>query len=192
MSTKSIAKFGTVLTLATLVLGAPARAQDASSGFNQQIMATIQNCQQISPMCAAEVPKAVGVLVFPSVLKADLIIGGSGGKGALIENNRITGYYSLGSGSVGLQAGYDKASQIYIFRTPEALATLKAGPDWKVGATAGVTLVSAKEATDTNAAAVSGNTLAYIFNSHGIQGGAALDALDIWQTSQKRPQTAER
>src|SRR6185503_11956492 len=84
--------------------GAPAPVQ-VNPSLNIAVMETLRQCQQMSGSCAANTKTAVGVLVFPSVLKADLLIGGSGGKGALIENGRVTEYYSIGSISAGLQAG---------------------------------------------------------------------------------------
>lgn len=162
--------------------GGTAHAQDAE--LDQKVVSAVQECQRISASCATEIKNAVGVLVFPSVTRADLIIGGSGGRGALIENNHITGYYTLGSGSIGLQAGVDEASQVYAFRSPQALASLKASPDWKVGASAGVTVVSA---ADKNTNAVTGDVLTYIFDSKGLHGGISVDMLDIWKTGQQRP-----
>ena len=178
---------GSMAALLVMALGVPAHAEDSS--IDSQVIATVRKCQKISASCAAETEHAMGVLVFPSVVKADLIVGGSGGRGALIENSRITGYYSLGSGSIGLQAGVNKASQVYVFRTAAALANLKKSPDWQAKASAGVTLVSA--ANSSNTSAVTGDVLAYVFNARGLEGGVALDTFDIWQTAQKRPQTPE-
>lgn len=164
-----------------LTLSSAVHAQD--SALDTGVMTTLQECQRVSTSCATTTKDAMGILVFPSVIKADLIIGGSGGKGALIENGKITGYYSLGSGSVGLQAGIDQSSQVYIFRTAEALANLKNSPHWKTGASSGVTLVTA----DANAKAVTGNVLAYVFDSKGLHGGVSLDVFSIWRSDQPRP-----
>jgi lipid-binding SYLF domain-containing protein len=49
--------------------------------------------------------KAIGILLFPSVTKADFILGAQGGDGALFEKGKITGHYNTGALSVGLQAG---------------------------------------------------------------------------------------
>ncbi len=151
--------------------------------LDKSVMATLGQCQQVSASCTDTTKDAAGVLVFPSVVKADLIIGGAGGKGALIENGVITGYYSIGAGSAGLQIGVESASQIYVFRTADSLANLKGGPDWKVGATAGVTVMSA----DANASSSTGSILVYIFDSKGLNAGISLDTFDIWKTARARP-----
>jgi lipid-binding SYLF domain-containing protein len=146
---------------------------DVATAFHQ--------CQALSASCAAEARSAYGILVFPTVTKADFIVGGSGGHGALIENEHITGYYNIGAASIGLQAGAEQASQIYVFRTPQALATLKASKDWHAGSDAGATLIT----DDANEKAVTGPVLAYVFDAEGLHGGIAVEAFHIWKTSNK-------
>ena len=67
------------------------------------------------------VRKARGVLVFPSVLSAGFVVGGSYGTGALLEGNRTVGYYSTTAGSVGLLAGADSKAVYVLFMTQDAL-----------------------------------------------------------------------
>jgi len=51
--------------------------------------------------------KAAGVLVFPSVVKAGIGLGGEYGEGLLIIRGRPGGYYNLISGSFGFQLGVE-------------------------------------------------------------------------------------
>ncbi len=170
--------------LIMLVAGiADAKMVDKNPVLDKSVMATLGKCQKISLSCAATMKDAPGILVFPSVVKADLIIGGAGGKGALIENGRITGYYSIGAASAGLQVGIEDKSQVYVFRTPESLDQLKGGSDWKASASAGVTLI----ATDENASSATGSVLAYVFDAKGLNAGISLDLFDVWKTGQVRP-----
>jgi len=180
----AVAAFAAIFGLVTPDIGAAkANKVEQDPALNNAIIATLEKCQQISSSCATETKGVTGILVFPNVTKADLIVGGSGGKGALIENGVITGYYSIGAVSAGLQVGIESASQVYVFRTPESLANLKKGPDWKVGATAGVTLIAA----DANARGATGSVLAYVFSSTGLQAGVSLDTFDIWKTADAQP-----
>lgn len=158
------------------------------SVLDQKVKATLHECQRVSSSCAASTKQAAGVLVFPSVVKADLIIGGSGGRGALLENGTITGYYSIGSASAGIQAGVNNASQVYVFPTEKSMQDLKQNSDWKVGASAGVTVVAA----DANARGMTGDVLAYIFDAKGLHGGVSLELFDIWKTGNARPQISEK
>jgi len=173
-----------MFVLIMLVAGiADAKMVDKNPVLDKSVMATLEKCQKISLSCAATTKDATGILIFPSVVKADLIVGGAGGKGALIENGKITGYYSVGAVSAGLQAGVEDKSQIYVFRTADALDQLKGGSDWKASASAGVTLI----ATDENASSATGSVLAYIFDAKGLNAGISLDVFDVWKTGQVRP-----
>lgn len=87
------------------------------------------------------VAKANGVLVFPRVLAAGLVVGGEYGKGALREKGRHLGYYSLASLSVGFQAGAQSKAIVILFMTREALDKFRASQGWNAGADASVALV---------------------------------------------------
>lgn len=174
-----------ILWLLTLGVGI-AQAADNSvhdKSLDKSVMDTLKQCQNISSSCAETTKDATGILVFPNVVKADLIIGGAGGKGALIENGTITGYYNIGAASAGLQAGIESASQVYVFRNADALGKLKDGSEWKAGATADVALIEA----DANARSTSGSILAYVFDAKGLHAGISLDVFRVWKASQKRP-----
>ncbi len=77
--------------------------------------------------------QAKGVLVFPSVVSAGFVVGGSYGQGALREGGRTTGYYSTAAGSVGLLAGADSKAVYVLFMTQEALNKFKTSSGWTAG-----------------------------------------------------------
>ncbi|MBI2094937.1 MAG: hypothetical protein HYT89_02080 [Candidatus Omnitrophica bacterium] len=88
------------------------------------------------------VQDAKGVLVFPSVYKAGLGIGGSFGEGALRIGGKTVDYYSTVMGSIGLQIGVEKKSILLLFMEKDVLDRLRSSSNWKVGADASVTLVT--------------------------------------------------
>src|SRR5512136_2110192 len=59
--------------------------------------------------------KAQGVLVFAGVVKAGIGIGGEYGEGALRIGGQTVDYYSIASGSIGLQFGAQKKDVIIVF-----------------------------------------------------------------------------
>jgi SH3 domain-containing YSC84-like protein 1 len=73
--------------------------------------------------------KAKGILIYPQVLKAGFILGGSGGTGVLIakdangEWSQPT-FYTLGSVSFGLQIGGEAAEVIVMCMTQKAVDAL--------------------------------------------------------------------
>ncbi len=74
--------------------------------------------------------QAKGLIIIPSLLKAGFVIGGSGGSGVLIVKNDKTGqwsqpaFYTLGSGTFGLQIGAEAAEVIMMVRTQKAVDAL--------------------------------------------------------------------
>jgi hypothetical protein len=74
------------------------------------------------------VRKAHGVLIFPSVIDAGLVVGGRYGEGSLRIGGRTVGYYSTATGSVGWQIGAQSRAIIFLARSspsdPMMLSTL--------------------------------------------------------------------
>jgi lipid-binding SYLF domain-containing protein len=87
------------------------------------------------------VAKASGVLVFPNVIAAGLVVGAEYGKGALRVKGQHAGYYSIGALSVGFQAGAQSKAMAILFMTGDALDKFRASSGWSIGADASVALV---------------------------------------------------
>ena len=74
--------------------------------------------------------QAKGLIIIPSLLKAGFVVGGSGGSGLLIVKDDKTGqwsqpaFYTLGSGTFGLQIGAEAAEIIMMVRTQKAVDRL--------------------------------------------------------------------
>lgn len=72
--------------------------------------------------------KARGVMVFPRLIKAGIIVGGEGGNGVLLSKDdsgrwSAPAFYSLGAGSLGAQIGYQEATVLLFFMTDSALVS---------------------------------------------------------------------
>lgn len=96
--------------------------------------------------------KAHGVLVFPSILAAGLVVGGEYGEGALRVRGRTEGYYRTTSASFGFQAGAQSKALVMLFMTQDALDKFRAADGWTAGVDASVALlkVGANGEIDTN------------------------------------------
>jgi len=76
------------------------------------------------------VKKAKGILIYPQVLKAGFIFGGSGGTGVLLARDAKTGdwsqpaFYTVGSVSFGLQIGGEAAETVILAMTQKAVDSL--------------------------------------------------------------------
>jgi SH3 domain-containing YSC84-like protein 1 len=73
---------------------------------------------------------AKGVVIFPQVLKAGYIVGGSGGTGVLLVRNSVDGtwsepaFYTLGSVTFGLQIGAEAAEVVMVAVNQKAIDSL--------------------------------------------------------------------
>jgi len=73
---------------------------------------------------------AAGVLIYPQVLKAGFIIGGSGGTGVLVVRGKDKGewsepaFYTIGSVTFGLQIGGEAAEVVVMAMTQKAIDSL--------------------------------------------------------------------
>jgi lipid-binding SYLF domain-containing protein len=74
--------------------------------------------------------KAIGVQIYPQVLKAGFVLGGSGGTGVLLVKDAKTGdwsnpaFYTLGSVSFGLQIGGEAAEVILLVNSQKGVDSL--------------------------------------------------------------------
>ena len=128
--------------------------RDVRSEINNGINSTMDRLYAQVPGSRELVAKSAGVLVFPRVLAAGLVVGGEYGKGGLRIGGHTAAYYSIGSVSVGFQAGAQSKAMIIVFLTRESLDKFRASRGWDAGADASVALakVGANGAIDTTTA----------------------------------------
>jgi lipid-binding SYLF domain-containing protein len=125
------------------------------------------------------VNRAIGIFIVPQMLRGGFIIGGSGGRGILLALDEATGkwsypaFYSMGSVSLGFQAGADASEIILLVMTERGLNAMLS-TDYKLGAdvsvAAGPMGVSAKAQT--------ADILAF-GRAQGIFGGVSIEGAAI-------------
>lgn len=125
------------------------------------------------------VGKAKGVLVFPSVVSAGFVIGGSYGQGALRTGGRTQGYYSTAAGSVGLLAGADSKAVYILFMTQDALAKFESSSGWTAGADASVTLVNVGATAAVNTETAKQPVVGYVLTNAGLMANLSLDGTKV-------------
>ncbi len=86
-----------------------------------------------------------GVLVVPDLVKVGFMLGGSGGAGVFFMKDPASGlckgpaFYNMGSFTVGLQAGFEKAA-VVIFAMDDTAVNAMLSPQFKLGADASAAL----------------------------------------------------
>jgi lipid-binding SYLF domain-containing protein len=127
--------------------------------------------------------KSVGLLVFPSIVKAGFGYGGEYGEGALLIGGRNAGYYNSVSASVGFQLGIQERSVIIAFMTPEALRQFRTTAGWKIGADASVAIITvgAGGSIDTNK--ITSPVVGFILDPKGLMYNLTLEGSKISRIS---------
>lgn len=125
------------------------------------------------------VAKARGVLVFPEVRQAGLIVGGEYGDGSLRVGGSTVGYYDTAAASVGLQAGMQSKAVIILFMTEDSLEQFRKSDGWSAGVDGSVALikVGANGAIDTTTATAP--VEAIVLTNAGLMGDISIDGTKI-------------
>lgn len=132
------------LALVTLTsVGTVPRSEAASAAqIDADVQATLREFFLQVRGSRELVSKSAAVLVFPSVIRAGIGVGGEYGEGALLTRGRTIDYYNIISASIGFQLGAQSRSVIIVFMTPEALAGFRRTYGWKAGVDASVAIVT--------------------------------------------------
>jgi lipid-binding SYLF domain-containing protein len=172
------------MALAALMLLNTAPSIAASRAeIDRDANAALQKLYKHNVMAKALAEKAKGILVFPGIIKAGLIIGGQGGNGALLKHGKTVGYYNIAAASFGLEAGAESFGYAMFFMTDKALAYLNKSEGWEVGA--GPTLVVVDKETaaafgkNMTTSTLKDDIYAFIFSQKGLMGGVSLNGSKI-------------
>ncbi len=93
-----------VASLVPVAAFAPAIAA-SSTDLDHDSAQALRTLYKSNPLAEKIGEKAAAILVFPNIVKAGLVFGGSYGEGTLMKNGDVEGYYNSVSASWGLQAG---------------------------------------------------------------------------------------
>jgi lipid-binding SYLF domain-containing protein len=157
---------------------APAFAE-SKAALNLDAEAALQSLYANEPKAKEIGDKSAGVLVFPNIVRAGFIIGGSGGEGVMYKHGKAIGYYSSGSASIGLQAGMQSFGYAVFFATEGALKKFQDASGWDIGAAPTVVVIDAGAAKNLNTSTLKSDIYAFIFDQKGLMAGMALQGQKI-------------
>lgn len=122
----------------------PAAAQKAEQEVVDKARIALENLRKDPdhPTLNDVIAKAKAVLIIPSLIKAGFILGGEGGSGVLLARDASGGwsdpaFYTLVSGSIGLQVGAQEAEVIFTVMTDKGLRQVIQS-QFKLGADASI------------------------------------------------------
>jgi len=165
-------------TALVALIGSVAFAVDTAA-IDSQVTATLDKFYGLSEKNKYLADNAAAVLVFPSITKAGIGVGGEHGDGALLQNGKTVGYYSISGASIGLTLGVSRHSQVILFQTPQARDKFLNSKDWSVGADTSVAVVKKGAGGTYDTQTLSKPVLAFVFGEKGLMGDASLQGAKI-------------
>jgi SH3 domain-containing YSC84-like protein 1 len=134
------------------------------------------------PQLDAYLAQARGVLIFPRMIKAALVLGGEGGNGVLLARApdgawSAPAFYSIGAGSVGFQLGYQQASVVLLLMNDSTLLSVIDG-GLKLGADATIAAGTLGDAGQARHASASADIVQFV-DVGGVFAGVSLDGAVI-------------
>jgi lipid-binding SYLF domain-containing protein len=127
--------------------------------------------------------RAYGILVFPSIIKAGIWVGGEYGEGALRINKKTVGYYNSVSASFGLQLGVQARSVVIMFMTPESLASFRRKRGFKVGVDGSVAIVTIGAGGSVDSNQIRQPVIGFILDERGLMFNITLEGSKISRIS---------
>ncbi len=174
--------------LILLAGGGPARAQAVTDQtlLVAKAVTTVERLRtdpNLEKLVGEKLVRARAVLIVPNLVKGGLLVGAEYGTGILLTRDRHgrwsgPAFYSVASGSFGLQFGVQDAEAMYVIMSEGGLEAIMSNR-MKLGADAGIALVAvgagASASTTTNVGAD-----IYAFDDPvGLYGGVSLEGSAI-------------
>lgn len=132
----------------------------------------------VGPSLRSLLKDAKAVLIYPQVIRLAFVLGASGGNGVLLaydqKANSWSGpaFYTIGQGSIGIQAGGEAAEVVLVALSDRGLAALLSTSS-KLGADVGVALGPIGVGAEAATANLSGDIISYS-RASGLYAGASL------------------
>ncbi|CAB3636309.1 lipid-binding SYLF domain-containing protein [Achromobacter sp. ACM04] len=169
------------LWVACIFLAPQARAESAAE-LSREAQSALDRLYQQEPKTRVLGNKAVGVLVFPRILKGGLLVGAETGDGALIRRGKVQAYYNISAVSFGLQAGAQEFSYALFFMNEPAMRYLDQSDGWSLGAGPSLVVVDDSYAASITTTTLSQDVYAVPFGGQGLMAGMGLEGSKITRT----------
>ncbi len=168
--------------VASLILwgtGLTSAVAASAATINSDADAALANLYRELPSARQLAKKAKAILVFPSVVKGGLMIGGQYGEGALRKRSKTVGYYSLAAASYGLQAGVQNFGYVLFFMSNSALKYLEKSNGWEVGVGPSLVVIDEGMAKTLTTTTAQDDIYAVIFGQKGLMAGMGIQGSKI-------------
>jgi lipid-binding SYLF domain-containing protein len=163
------------LALATSALAPTSACAASAKEIDIKVDAAIERFYDEVGGAKNFVKGASGVLIFPSVIKAGLIIGGEYGEGALRMKGKTVDYYATAAASIGFQLGAQSKTVILVFMEDKALKEFRNSEGWEAGVDGSVALIEWGAGESIDSTNVKDPIGGFVFGNKGLMYNLTLE-----------------
>ena len=156
-----------VLTLAFLFIAQSLFAASARE-IDVSVDVALERFYKEVPGSGEFTKKSKAILVFPSVIKAGIGIGGEYGEGAMRINGKTVEYYNTMAASIGFQLGAQAKSIVMLFMENGVLKEFRNSEGWKAGVDGSVALINLGMGDSLDTINVKDPIVAFVFGQKGL------------------------
>ena len=149
------------------------------ASIDRDAKATLDRLYKNNPGAKALGDKAVGVLVFPSIVKGGFIIAGQFGDGALRKNGKSVAYYRSLAASYGFQAGAQAFGYVLFFMDEDSLRYLDNSGGFELGTGPSLVVLDSGFGKNLSTTTLQKGIYAFIFDQKGLMGGVGIQGTKI-------------
>ncbi|RCX32732.1 YSC84-related protein [Thioalbus denitrificans] len=139
----------------------------------------LQTLYKTEPLAEQLSRTAKAVLVFPNMVKAGFVFGGSYGEGVLLRGSNVVDYYNSVTGSWGLQIGAQSYGYAMFLMTDEAVRYVEDTKGWEIGVGPTVVVVDEGVAKNLSSSSLQDDAYAFIFSQQGLMAGVSIEGTKI-------------
>jgi len=170
-----------LVVVAAFALGVISNQANAATEeeLNKNAADTLQALYKTNPAAEALSKNAKAILVFPHIIKAGLVFGGSYGEGVLTKHSNFAGYYNSVSASWGWQAGAESYGYVLFLMNDKAVKYLEKSKGWEIGVGPSVVVVNEGVAKNLTSTTLKKDVYAFVFDQQGLMASLSIEGTKI-------------
>ncbi|MBC7752550.1 MAG: twin-arginine translocation pathway signal protein [Candidatus Saccharibacteria bacterium] len=151
----------------------------SAADLDRDSQQTLQKLYSTQPAAEVLSHRAKAILVFPNIIKAGLVFGGSYGEGELLEGSKVQGYYNSVGASWGLQAGAQSYGYVVFLMSDKAVKYVHQTHGWELGVGPTIVVVDEGIAKNLSTSTLKKDAYAFILSQQGLMAGVSIEGTKV-------------
>lgn len=168
-----------IIAVAAALMSAHAASAASKAEIDRDVDASLKILLESETDARLLAEKAVGILVFPSIVKGGFIVGGMYGEGALRVTGKTAGYYNAVAASYGLQAGVQTFGYAVFFMNEAKMKYLDESEGWEIGGAPSLVIVNKGKSGSLSTTSARDDIYVFFFDQKGLMAGLGLQGTKI-------------